>query len=155
MTSIDWAPRFIPKRTKQPSTISPATALFKPAPFTVSAVIPTLNEQRNLAHVLPQIPNWVEEVLLVDGHSTDGTVEEARRLRPDIRIIQQKGQGKGAALRTGFDAATGDIVVMLDADGSTNPVEMPVFIRALLSGADFAKGSRLMQGGGTADMTLF
>ena len=122
---------------------------------TVSVVIPALNEEKNLPYVLPRIPEWVDEVILVDGHSTDGTVETARRLFPDIRIVQQEGRGKGAALRSGFAASTGDIIVMLDADGSMNPVEIAAFVGTLLSGADFAKGSRFMQGGGTDDMEWF
>src|SRR6185436_15745954 len=114
---------------------------------------PALNEARNLEYVLPRIPDWVDEVLLIDGNSTDDTVEVARSLCPKIRIVQQQGRGKGAALRTGFAAATGEIIVMLDADGSTDPAEIPVFVGALLSGADFAKGSRFLQGGGSTDMT--
>jgi glycosyltransferase involved in cell wall biosynthesis len=118
----------------------------------VSVVIPALNEADNLPHVLPKIPEWVHEVLLVDGHSTDSTIEVARQLRPDIRIVQQFGTGKGAALRSGFAAAKGDIIVMLDADGSTDPAEIPAFVGSLLAGADFVKGSRFLQGAGTADM---
>lgn len=121
----------------------------------VSVVIPTLNEEANLPYVLPWIPPWVHEVLLVDGHSSDKTIEVARKLCPRIKILMQIGRGKGAALRTGFAAASGDIIVMLDADGSTDPSEIPVFIGALLAGADFAKGSRFLQGGGTADMPLY
>jgi glycosyltransferase involved in cell wall biosynthesis len=119
---------------------------------TISVVIPALNEAENLPYVLPRIPVWVHEVVLVDGYSTDGTVDIARRLRSDIRIVRQKGRGKGAALRSGFAAARGDIIVMLDADGSTDPAEIPLFVGALLAGADFVKGSRFLQGGGTADM---
>jgi len=121
----------------------------------ISVVIPTLNEAQNLPHVLPRIPEWVHEVLIVDGHSTDNTCEVARELRPDVRIVQQNGRGKGAALRSGFSAATGDIIVMLDADGSTDPSEIPAFVQALLEGADFAKGSRFMKGAGTSDMPLY
>ena len=121
----------------------------------VSVVIPALNEARNLPHVLPRIPTWVHEVLLVDGHSVDGTADVARELWPGIRIIAQEGKGKGDALRAGFAAARGDIIVMLDSDGSTDPQEIPAFVGALLAGADFAKGSRFMQGGGTSDMSLF
>ena len=123
--------------------------------YTVSVVVPTLNEEKNLPYVLPHIPSWVHEVILVDGHSTDATIEVARALRPDIRIVMQQGRGKGAALRTGFAAATGDIIVMLDADGSTDPREIPAYVGELLAGKDFVKGSRFLQGGGTADMTLF
>jgi glycosyltransferase involved in cell wall biosynthesis len=119
----------------------------------VSVVVPALNEAPNLPYVLPRIPTWVHEVLLVDGHSTDGTIEVARRLLPNIVIVYQEGRGKGAALRSGFKAATGDIIVHLDADGSTDPSEIPAFVGTLLSGADYVKGSRFLQGADTIDMT--
>jgi glycosyltransferase involved in cell wall biosynthesis len=122
---------------------------------TISVVMPALNEAENLRHVLPLIPAGIHEVILVDGASTDGTAEVARELRPDIRFVQQWGRGKGAALRSGFSAARGDIVVMLDADGSTDPREIPSFVAALLDGADFVKGSRFLPGGGTADMETY
>jgi cellulose synthase/poly-beta-1,6-N-acetylglucosamine synthase-like glycosyltransferase len=64
----------------------------------VSVVIPALNEAENLPHVLPKIPVWVDEVLIVDGNSTDGTPEVARRLLSNVRIMRQQGKGKGAAL---------------------------------------------------------
>lgn len=120
----------------------------------VSVVIPALNEAENLPHVLPRIPSWVHEVLLVDGSSTDGTCDVARRLCPSIRVVKQEGRGKGAALRSGFAAARGDIIVMLDADGSTDPAEIPAFVDAVRDGADLAKGSRFLSGGGTDDMSL-
>ena len=119
----------------------------------VSVVIPARNEAKNLPHVLPRIPNWVHEVVLVDGNSTDGTSEVARRLYPKVRLVQQTGRGKGDALRAGFAVATGEIIVMLDADGSTDPNEMGKFVRELRDGADFVKGSRFIQGGGTSDMS--
>ena len=105
--------------------------------------------------MLPNIPEWVHEVIIVDGQSTDATIEVARSLLPDVRIVQQDGRGKGAALRSGFAAASGDIIVMLDADGSTNPAEISAYVGSLLAGADFVKGSRFMQGGGTADMQWY
>lgn len=118
----------------------------------VSVVIPTLNEAENLPYVLPRIPLWVSEIILVDGHSTDNTIDVALTLHPKVRVIVEDTPGKGAALRTGFAAAQGDVIVMLDADGSTDPAEIPLFVGALVSGADFAKGSRFLQGGGTSDM---
>ena len=120
----------------------------------VSIVVPTLNEADNLPHFLGRIPEWIYEVVLVDGNSTDGTVAIARELKEDIRVIFQSGKGKGNALIAGFNAARGDIVVMLDADCSTDPAEIPVFVGALLAGADFVKGSRFVQGAGTDDMPL-
>ena len=119
----------------------------------VSVVIPTLNEAANLPHVLERLPDFVDEVVLVDGGSSDGTVDVAQSLRPDIRIVQQTRRGKGNAIACGFEACTGDIVVMLDADGSTDAGEIPRFVEALMEGADMAKGSRFTSGGGSADIT--
>lgn len=118
-----------------------------------SIIIPTLNEAGNLPLVLPRVPDWVHELIIVDGCSTDGTVEVARQLRPDARIVLERRRGKGAALRAGFGAATGDVIVMLDADGSMDPQEAILYLGALLAGADFVKGSRFVQGGGTDDMS--
>ena len=120
---------------------------------TVSVVIPTLNEEGSLLWVLEHLPEWVTEVVLVDGLSTDATRVLARRARPDVVVVHQFRRGKGAALRAGFAAATGEVVVMIDADGSTDPREMDRFVRALEDGADFVKGSRHMNGGGSADLT--
>ena len=113
---------------------------------TVSVVICALNERESLSRVLPRIPAWIHEVLLVDGHSTDGTRELAQQLRPGLRILEQPGFGKGDALRHGVSQATADIVVTLDADGETNPDEIPRFLAALYQGYDFAKGSRSASG---------
>jgi glycosyltransferase involved in cell wall biosynthesis len=96
----------------------------------------------------------VDEVLLVDGGSVDGTPEVARSLLPRITVIGQDRPGKGAALLAGFRAATGHIIVTLDADGSTDPAELPAFVGCLLAGADFVKGTRFAQGGGTSDMGI-
>jgi glycosyltransferase involved in cell wall biosynthesis len=124
----------------------------------VSVVIPALNEAQNLRHVLPLIPPVVTEIVLVDGHSTDDTIAVVQQLgptiRPPIHIIKQTGKGKGDALRVGFAASVGDIIVTLDADGSTDPREIPLFVEALLRGNDFAKGSRCVLGGGSHDFTL-
>ncbi|MCE0762130.1 glycosyltransferase family 2 protein [Pseudonocardia kujensis] len=124
---------------------------------TVSVVVPTRNEARNLQVVLPAIAAVrpaVHEVIVVDGNSVDGTVETARRVLPWVRIVEQTRKGKGNAMACGFAAATGDIIVMFDADGSADPAEIPAFVAALKAGADFAKGSRFTRGGGSDDITL-
>ena len=126
-----------------------------PAMVRVSCIIPTLNEAANLPYVLPRIPGFVDELVLVDSDSSDPTVAVARALWPGVRVVSQARLGKGAALRAGIAAATGDILVLLDADGSTDPGEIPAFVGALLAGADLVKGSRFLQGGGTADMSWY
>jgi hypothetical protein len=119
----------------------------------VSVVIPAFNEAENLPHVLPRIPTWVTEVVIVDGLSTDDTIKMARMLLPTALIVLQHGHGKGDALASGFAAAHGDIIVMLDADGSTDPGEIPQFVQALVDGVDFAKGSRCVDRGGSEDIS--
>jgi glycosyltransferase involved in cell wall biosynthesis len=120
---------------------------------TISVVIPAMNEERNIAWVLERIPPYVDEILLVDGHSTDDTVAVARRACPDIRVVPQRGCGKGAAMRTGFEDAVGDYVVVLDADGSMDPVEIDYYVSALDNGYDLVKGSRELPGSGSMDLT--
>ena len=119
----------------------------------VSVVIPALNEAANLPHVLTRVPGWVDEVVLVDGHSVDDTVGVARALWPGVRVVVQDGRGKGNALACGFAAAGGEIIVMLDGDGSNDPAEISVFVDVLLGGVDFAKGSRFVAGGASTDIT--
>ena len=123
----------------------------------VSVVVPTRNEARNLQIVLPRIAAVrpaVHEIIVVDGHSTDGSLEVARQVLPSVRTITQTRRGKGNAMACGFAAATGDVIVMFDADGSADPAEIPAFVAALVAGADFAKGSRFAAGGGSDDITL-
>jgi glycosyltransferase involved in cell wall biosynthesis len=122
---------------------------------TVSLVIPVRNEARNIAWVLEQIADDVDEIILVDGNSTDATLITARRYRPDIKVVPQEGVGKGSALRTGFLAATGDLIVMMDADGSMAPQEIRHYLHFLANGYDFVKGSRFIAGGGSLDITPF
>ena len=112
-----------------------------------------LNEARNLPHVFTRLPGELFETIMVDGGSTDGSVEVAREVLPSIRIVTQDRRGKGNALECGFRACRGDNVVFLDADGSTDPAEIPHFVAALLNGADFAKGSRFAAGGSSLDIT--
>jgi glycosyltransferase involved in cell wall biosynthesis len=119
----------------------------------VSVVVAAMNEAENLPHVFARLPEGLHEVILVDGHSVDDTVAVARSLRPDVRIVIQSGRGKGNALADGFAACTGDIIVAMDADGSTDAAEIPRFVAALCNGADFVKGSRFAQGGSSTDIT--
>lgn len=119
----------------------------------ISLIIPAKNEAKNLPWVLERIPETVDEVILVDGNSTDNTIEVMLSLRPGAVILQQKANGKGSALVTGMLAATGDIIVMIDADGSMDPVEIHGLVGALLSGADVVKSSRYVAGGGSDDIS--
>jgi glycosyltransferase involved in cell wall biosynthesis len=119
----------------------------------VSVIIPTLNEAGNLPYVLNTVPRWVDEIIIVDGRSKDDTERVARVLRPDVRIVQQTRRGKGAALRAGLDAAHGEILIIMDADGSMDGADIVAFRDALVDGADYVKGSRFCKGGGSTDIT--
>src|SRR5215472_4343599 len=130
----------------------PISAALAIAP-TISVIIPARNEAANLPHVFGTLPPWVDEIILVDGHSVDDTVAVARALCPEAKVITQPGRGKGDALQAGFAAAAGDILVLIDADGSTDGAELIRFVSALVAGADFAKGSRFLSGGGSDDIT--
>jgi glycosyltransferase involved in cell wall biosynthesis len=120
----------------------------------VSLIVPARNEAANIGWVLNRIPDCVDEVILVDGESTDATLEMARATLPSLRIVPQQGRGKGSALRTGFLAAKGEYIVMIDADGSMSPQEIPRYLHFLESGFDLVKGSRFTGGGGSLDITL-
>jgi glycosyltransferase involved in cell wall biosynthesis len=119
----------------------------------VSVVIPARNEAESLPHVLPRVPSWVHEVILVDGLSVDDTSGVARLLAPEIRIVEQTGKGKGNALREGFVNCTGDVVVAIDADGSMDPLEMDRYVELIAMGFDYVKGSRMLPGGSSEDLT--
>jgi glycosyltransferase involved in cell wall biosynthesis len=135
------------------SEYRPVDEAFAIAPA-VSVVIPVKNEARNLPIVFQSLPEWISEVVLVDGQSVDDTVAVAKELYPEIKIVHQVGSGKGDALLSGFAACTGDIIVMIDGDGSTDGAEIVRFVAALLAGADYAKGSRFASSGGSDDITL-
>lgn len=126
----------------------------RPAEPTVTVVMPALNEAESIGWVVENLPGWVDELVLVDGQSIDHTVSVVRRLEPSTVVVHQTDKGKGSALRAGFAVATSDIIVTIDADGSTDPREIPLFVNALRDGSDFAKGSRHMVGGGSHDFTL-
>ena len=120
---------------------------------TVSVIIPTLNEAENLPAVIARVPDWVDEIIIVDGHSPDDTGEVAKASGSNVTVMFQTGRGKGDAMLAGINGATSDIVILLDADGSTDPGEIPRFVAALRTGADFAKGTRFVAGGGSGDLT--
>jgi glycosyltransferase involved in cell wall biosynthesis len=138
----------------QPSITRVDTVVSSLGRPSVSLVIPVRNEARNIASVLEQIADDVDEIILVDGNSTDVTLTTAQAYRQDLRIVPQEGVGKGSALRTGFNAATGDIIVMMDADGSMSPQEIRHYVHFLTHGYDFVKGSRFISGGGSLDITF-
>jgi glycosyltransferase involved in cell wall biosynthesis len=120
----------------------------------VSVILPALNEAEGLRAILPRVPDSVSELIVVNGPSTDGTEEVVRELRPDAILLRQLGRGKGNALKHGLAVASGDIIVTMDADGSMNPEDIPLFVAELRRGADFVKGSRSLPGAGSADFTL-
>lgn len=117
----------------------------------VSVVIPTLNEEENLPTVLSEIPKYIDELIIVDGHSADKTVEIAKRFGANI-IYDDKG--KGSAIRKGLKEAKGDIVIMMDADCSHASNEIGLLIEGIKAGFDVCMGSRFIQGGGSEDITL-
>lgn len=122
------------------------------APLTVSVVIPARNEAGNIEAAVLRTPQMGAgtELIFVEGNSTDDTWAEIQRVKaayPDhnIKIMQQPGKGKGDAVRTGYAAATGDILMILDADLTMPPEELPKFYEVLASGrAEFANGCRLV-----------
>jgi glycosyltransferase involved in cell wall biosynthesis len=146
-------------RSALPSTASTGdhdTYRYPTPPASISVIIPAKNEGDNVEWVLEAMPGWVDEIVLVDGNSTDDTVQRAKKRRPDIVVVGQHRPGKGAALREGFASATGDIVVMIDADGSMDPGELDRFVTPLVEGdCDMVKGSRWLTGGGSSDITPF
>ena len=123
-----------------------------PRSLTVSVVIPARNEAGNIAAAVARTPELGAgtEIIFVEGHSRDDTWQEIQRVaaaHPErrIKILQQSGRGKGDAVRAGFAAATGDILMILDADLTMPPEELPKFYDVIASGrAEFANGVRLV-----------
>ncbi len=120
----------------------------------VSVVIPAKDEAASLPWVLRRLPAVVDEVVLVDGSATDDTAATALAIDPHIRVVRDEGAGKGLALRQGFEAARGDFVVMIDADGSMDPREIAAYVEELRAGGDLVKGSRYVEAGGSEDLSL-
>lgn len=121
----------------------------------ITVIIPTLNEEENIEEVILGLKQMgYTNILVVDARSTDRTVEIAQKL--GARIIFQNGNGKGDALRHAFFKENNncDVIVIMDADGSMDPREIPSFLEALESGADVVKGSRFLSYAYSKDMTL-
>jgi glycosyltransferase involved in cell wall biosynthesis len=142
-TAVLAEPPLLPEREPRPAV----------GTGTVTVIVPARNEAANVGWVLSRMPDCADEVILVDGDSTDATLEMARASLPGVRVVSQRGRGKGSALRTGFMEAKGDYIVMIDADGSMSPREIPRYVHFLENGYDFVKGSRFMGGGGSLDIT--
>lgn len=141
-----------PRTSRRPSTLSSVDAVRPVAPLPVSVVIPTWNEGANIGYVLAAMPD-VEELIIVDACSDDGTVETVRRYRPDATIVLQEPCGKGNAVRAGLEVATSTYIISMDADGSMDPREIPAFVALLENGHEVVKGSRGAVGGGSTDFT--
>lgn len=120
--------------------------------FSVSIIVPARNEKGNIENVIIQTPEFgtSQEFIFVEGHSSDNTWEEMVRVKehyPGKRILtlKQTGKGKGNAVREGFDAASGDVLMILDADLTTPPADLPKFYKALATGSgEFINGCRLV-----------
>jgi len=110
-------------------------------PQRVTIIIPTRDEAAGIGQVLQWVKPYVDEILVVDGHSTDGTADLAQQA--GVRVIQDNGRGKGAALKLGIAEAHGDILVFMDADGSHDPTSIPALLAPILSDeADLVVASR-------------
>ena len=117
-----------------------------------TVVIPARNERGNIAPAVQRIAAFCPdiEIIFIEGHSQDGTYEEMERVRAaypqhDIKLMRQPGKGKADAVFTAFDAARGDVLMILDADLTMPPEQLPKFFEALRSGkGEFINGSRLV-----------
>lgn len=119
----------------------------------VSIVIPARNERGNIEEAIKRIPTFgsYNEIIFIEGHSTDGTIKEIQRVaelyagKRNIRWAIQKGKGKGDAVRKGFTMAKGDVLMILDADLTIAPEDLPKFYNAISGGrGEFINGSRLV-----------
>lgn len=127
----------------------------RPAEPRVSVVVPAKDEAANISEILPYLDKFYEVVVVVSQDEDDDSAQAARAALPTAKIVTQTRKGKGNALVCGFAAATGDVIVTFDIDGSADPHEIPRFVEALTKGADLAKGSRFCAGGGSQDITPF
>lgn len=124
--------------------------------FSLSIIIPTLNEEQNIGEVLAEIEKlyqYYEELIVVDGGSKDATVTVCQNY--NSHLVNQEGKGKGNAIKTGVQRSTSEYILIIDGDGSHNPEEIRQFVQAISQGADVVKGSRFLEDAITYDMNLF
>jgi glycosyltransferase involved in cell wall biosynthesis len=142
--------------SRQPSASGKVTKVARPANVNVGVVIPALNEEQNIKNVLCRLKrSGYVNVLVIDGQSTDDTLKIAAE--NGAKVVLQDGRGKGSAIRQILENGYLDVdaLVLMDADGSMSPEEIPRFLEALHSGADVVKGSRFLEGGFSWDMSAF
>jgi len=123
----------------------------------VTLIIPTRNEEGCIGKVLKEVPRKiVDEIIVVDGHSKDNTIKEAKKnLKPrKDMIFTQKNIGYGAAFIEGFKKASGDVIIMMDADGSHNPADIPFLVNKIKEGYEYVMASRYAIGGRSNDDTF-
>ena len=122
----------------------------------ISLIIPTQNEAGAIGQVLKELPKrCVDEIIVVDGHSTDQTTREAKTLlRPKIdQLILQKSSGFGRAVLQGLGRAKGDVLIIMNGDGSHDPKDIPLLIKKITEGYDYVLASRYAPGGKSEDDT--
>ena len=123
--------------------------------YSVSLIIPAMNESATLTSIIDSVPEYVDEIIVIDGRSKDNTFEIASNHPRVNKVLRQRSRGKGAALSLGFAVATCDLVAIIDADGSMDPAELKDFLN-MFTQAEIVKGSRSKKLGGTsADLTVF
>ncbi len=123
----------------------------------VSLIIPTRSEAGAIGRVLAEIPkNIIYEIIVIDGHSQDNTAKEARAQlrRGKDKFILQKKKGFGAALLEAFKKASGDVIIIMNGDGSHNPKNIPSLIKKIREGNSYVMASRYARGGKSDDDTI-
>jgi glycosyltransferase involved in cell wall biosynthesis len=107
----------------------------------ISIIIAAINEEHYVGEVINSVKKYADEIVIVDGHSTDKTAQIAMSL--GAKVVYDNGKGKGDAIRCGIQAATGDILVFIDADGSHDANDIPKMVAPIIEGrADMVIGSR-------------
>lgn len=120
-------------------------------------IIPTKNEEGAIGKVLKEIPkNLIQQIIVVDGHSKDKTVQEikANLRKGKDKLIMQKSKGYGNAFIEGFKQAKGGVIIMMDADGSHNPADIPFLLQKITIGYEYVMASRYMAGSKSYDDTF-